>query len=137
MSGIIIDQNAIASSEMKASIVIKSIQEKIDLIKNENEDLFKRYMAFCSLESFCEFGAKLIELQRKAITEGYYINHELLQTDLAKESGFTELDIENHAFFTTKEKQEKDNKKRETFKALLKEMAKCVSDDENEKQTEE
>ena len=64
MSGIIIDQNAIASSEMKASIVIKSIQEKIDLIKNENEDLFKRYMAFCSLESFCEFGAKLIELQR-------------------------------------------------------------------------
>lgn len=137
MSGIIIDQNAIASSEMKASIVIKSIQEKIDLIKNENEDLFKRYMAFCSLESFCEFGAKLIELQRKAITEGYYINHELLQTDLAKESGFTGLDIENHAFFTTKEKQEKDNKKRETFKALLKEMAKCVSDDENEKQTEE
>ena len=137
MSEIIIDQDAIKSAEMKASIVIKSIQEKIDFIKDENQDLFKRYMAFCSLESFCEFGAKLIELQRKAITEGYYINHELLQTSLAKESGFTELDLEEHAFFTTKEKQEKDNKKRETFKALLKEMAKCVSDDGKEEQTEQ
>ena len=137
MSEIIIDQEAIKSSEMKASIVMKSIQEKIDFIKDENQDLFKRYMAFCSLESFCEFGAKLIELQRKAITEGYYINHELLQTSLAKENGFTELDIEKHAFFTTKEKQEKDNKKRETFKAMLKHLYECVSDNENEKQTEQ
>ncbi len=87
---------------------IDVLQDDIRILRDENADIFKRFMTYFKIGAFIKSTIDIKQHIDNAICAGHMLNHPVLQTEESKEAGWDEINLHYSPFFIDKEKEAKE-----------------------------
>lgn len=85
---------------------IEQLQEEVALLKDENADIFSRFMAYNRCQALRKITKPLADVIGVAMAAGFNISHEIFQTPTAIECGWDEPHPEINHFFINENQNE-------------------------------
>lgn len=79
----------------------ETISQDVRCLRDEKEDIFRRYMAFCRTETYLRSMEFIVKLHNKNFLYGHAVQHPYFQTKEAIKRGWNEPRMEDHPFFVT------------------------------------
>jgi len=113
-----IDVKYLRNQALMAVELSKLINRETEIMIDENEDLFVRYIALARLRAIVKGVNMALEVMKDNLIKGHNLHHPLMQTPKAIENDWDKINLEQDDFFTT-EKQEKSKSFREMIGAAL------------------
>ena len=103
MKNLEIDEKDIDKLLDGIQVMITTIKADVNRLKNNEEDIFIRYLSKSRLYSLIKAASFVLELNRDNLINGHNIHHEILNTDEAKNSGWGEINLNKDSFFIQEE----------------------------------
>lgn len=102
-----IDEKYLRSQALKAADLSKFITKQAEIMIDENEDMFIRYLSFARLRGIFKGVDMALEISRDAIGMGHNLHHPFMQTPKAIENEWDKINLEQDFFFTTDEQEKR------------------------------
>ena len=104
-----IDVQYLRQQALKAADLSKFITKQAEIMIDEDEDMFIRYLSFAHLRGIFKGVDMALEVSRDAIGMGHNLHHPFMQTPKAIENDWDKIKLEQDHFFTTDEQEKRDN----------------------------
>lgn len=103
---------------IKSLNIVELIMKEIDILGNEESDIFFRYMAFMRLSSFCLSFHHQSSLLDIGYRMGFDMHDPLLQSKEAISHGWDEVKLKNNPFF-----EQEDQEREERLRGMILELS--------------
>ena len=99
MSKLKVDEKHIAKLCTDITLMMRDIVRDIETIEDKEKDLFSRYISLVRLGAIWNGAQNSLSMSRHLFTMGFDVQHEVFQTQAAKENGWDKCRIEDNPFF--------------------------------------
>lgn len=125
-----IDEEHLQHLSKLVRVIVDALSSDKNIMMDQNEDIFKRYMSYVRLSSFF-ISLKFTQHNIKELLRlGHDLNHDIFKTDGYKNNNWDEIEINSNPFFINKEEQDNESNDlnlEELFNSLLSKLNKNLN----------
>lgn len=109
MSNMVVDNKELDGLADAVERLIKSLKIDIDFLRDENADIFNRYMAYNKLRSLLKGVDLVMSVAHKSMIAGHNLQDEMFHTEAGIKNGWDHAKTDDHPFFIDADKKDSDD----------------------------
>lgn len=138
MSNYVVDNKELKSLADAVDKFRDSLSKDVAHLRDENADVFNRYMAYNKLRSMLKGVDLVMSIAHKSTIAGHNLNDPMFHTEAGKDNGWDEIKKFDHPFFKDEDEKDEDGEMPDFLKkilagAVLGALVSRASDDRNNK----